>query len=202
MFHSRMGTSGLRTTFNCHPFYVGSDKLTVVAHNGILWGMPGGEARCDTHSFADTLLPEWFGEFDHYRLMLTLERWAGSGNKMVILTANPRYARSSYLINTHGGRWTPEGAWHSNSDYSYRNWRGEAAFTGALINSSRGAQCQLCLKRGAVDPDTGFCDYCHYCNDCYEPGDNCICFSPGEAAVLATPRLAITAGSPAGEEAT
>ena len=206
MFHSRLGTGGVRTTFNCHPFYVGDDKLTVVAHNGILFGMPRGEARCDTHSFAATLLPEWFGEFDHYRLMLTLERWVGGGNKLVILTANPKYDRTSYLINADRGRWTSDGVWHSNSDYVSYQSRYRETLTGALI-SGRGVRCQLCLKRGTVDPDTAFCGFCNYCNDCLEPAAYCLCFSQDQTAsnrppVLGTERLAITAGTSAGEEAT
>ena len=36
LFHSRLGTHGARTVANCHPFPVGGDDRTVIAHNGVL----------------------------------------------------------------------------------------------------------------------------------------------------------------------
>lgn len=196
LFHSRMGTGGLRTVYNCHPFYMGEDKLTVVAHNGVLFGMKRGK-ECDTRAFAGTLLPQWFGKLDHYRLRLTLERWLGRTNKMVVLTANPAFANSAYLLNEESGHWDDgrdgTGAWHSNSDF-HRGYyyRSDSAGLGALIGDSpRGVQCDICWRRGGVDPDTSHCVRCGHCNDCYEPVDLCFCFLPGGEHG----RLAITAGA-------
>ncbi|MGW5105951.1 hypothetical protein [Nocardia sp. NPDC004123] len=36
MFHSRFATHGFITNQNCHPFAIGGDERTVMAHNGVL----------------------------------------------------------------------------------------------------------------------------------------------------------------------
>src|SRR5207249_655873 len=36
LFHSRLGTHGIRSAANCHPFPVGGDDRALLAHNGIL----------------------------------------------------------------------------------------------------------------------------------------------------------------------
>lgn len=46
LFHSRYTTHGVSDEDNCHPFIVGGDKRTVLAHNGILPGKTPGGASC------------------------------------------------------------------------------------------------------------------------------------------------------------
>ena len=59
LFHLRITTQGSTNLDNCHPFYVGKDELTVVAHNGMLPVVTDkGDNRSDTRVFAETLLPK------------------------------------------------------------------------------------------------------------------------------------------------
>jgi glutamine amidotransferase len=195
IFHSRLGTSGLRTTYNVHPFFVGNDKLTVVAHNGILFTPPRSDPRCDTRMFAEGMLPATFGDLDHYRLRTTLENWLGRTNKIAILTVNPEFEDSAYLFNAESGRWIDDGTWHSNSSYLrasdwYPHWLED-------LDENTGVLCAVCLKRGHIDPDTMICGNCHYCNECFEPDTACMC-SPSERYDRrpggSGSQLAITAG--------
>lgn len=172
IFHSRMGTSGVKTTYNVHPFLVGGDKLTVMAHNGVLWSPPWSEKRCDTRMFAEGMLPLTFGDLDSYRLRTTLENWLGGGNKMAILTVNADYDNMAYLLNAERGRWVDD-IWYSNSAYLratdwYPKWLEKE-------DENTGVMCPVCLKRGHVDADTQICGKCHYCNECFEPEAACMC---------------------------
>ncbi len=191
IFHSRLGTGGLRTTYNIHPFFVGSDNLTVVAHNGILWSTPPGDKRCDTRMFAEGMLPATFSDLDSFRLRTTLESFLGRYNKMAILTVNPGYTNTAYLLNAESGRWVDD-TWYSNSSYlRATDWRW---FDG--LDANAGTVCEICLKYGHVDPDTQICGRCHYCNECCRPEPACRCH-PGERHErLSRDRevLAITAG--------
>jgi glutamine amidotransferase len=45
LFHCRIGTSGTKTLQNCHPFQVGRDGRTVIAHNGVLFRPPEADRR-------------------------------------------------------------------------------------------------------------------------------------------------------------
>jgi glutamine amidotransferase len=171
IFHSRLGTGGLRTTYNVHPFIVGKDNLTVVAHNGVLWSNHG-DRRCDTRQFAEGMLPATFAELDSFRMRTTLENWLGRGNKMAVLTVNPNYEEMAYLLNAEAGRWVGD-IWYSNSSYLrasdwYPQWLDDPG-------DDTGVLCSVCLKRGRVNPDTGICGRCRYCNECFEPEAACMC---------------------------
>lgn len=127
LFHSRIATAGNIDTYNCHPFYVNNDKRTVIAHNGILPrnAQPNRkDPRSDTHLFADVWLPK--GRFGHFRSRngrRRLSRWLGYGNKMAMLTVDPKYSRDSYILNEHLGDWLPDGSmWFSNTSYKDDPW--------------------------------------------------------------------------------
>lgn len=150
MFHSRWGTGGDKTEFNCHPFYVHDrwanpgqkftkgdegDWLhdavtdqTVVGHNGVLQvTQPKDDRRCDTRMAAEEILGEW------YDLSVAEERndiaeWIGTGNKLVFLTVDARFDKNAYIINEKRGVWD-EGVWYSNYDYvGYNKWESGASF--------------------------------------------------------------------------
>ena len=58
MWHARYATHGAKTVDNCHPFQVGHDARTYLAHNGILdVHIPKTDDRSDTRVFAEELLP-------------------------------------------------------------------------------------------------------------------------------------------------
>lgn len=119
LFHARRGTSGTKTLFNCHPFQVGRDGRTVIAHNGVLFRPPTTENRCDTHVFAEDVMPVTYRAIDRPRERRRLERQIG-GSKIVLLTGNRRYQKSYYIFNEHLGHWTEDGAWMSNGSYKER----------------------------------------------------------------------------------
>lgn len=120
IFHSRITTHGVTDTTNCHPFKVGTDDLTVLAHNGILPIKPvAGDTRSDTSIFASEYLPSLGGVYalDDLHVRKSLENWA-KGSKLVVLTAD-RHANSEYyILNEADGHWS-DGVWWSNYSYCY-----------------------------------------------------------------------------------
>jgi len=114
LFHSRWRTHGLTDDANCHPFILGNDPRTVIAHNGILPAVvrPGrNDTRSDTRIAAEDYLPA-LGPLHLRRNRLAVERWMGPDNLMVLLTTNPRYRHPAYLLNETNGLWT-DGIWYS-----------------------------------------------------------------------------------------
>lgn len=130
LFHSRFATHGRVNKQNCHPFRVGGDKQTILAHNGVMpiqWQPSGKDARTDTAVFAEEyvsrLTKGWLDKDDERDIVeLRLK-----SNKVVVLTTNPAFERRAYILNEQYGEWF-NGAWYSNDDYldepefSYRNW--------------------------------------------------------------------------------
>lgn len=121
IFHSRFTTDGLTNLENCHPFHVGGDSRTVLAHNGILpkEARPvKGEDRSDTRILAESILPRFpFGHLRGKRARKRFTRWMLSEdypNKVAILTVDPAYPRRAYLFNQSAGLWL-DGVWYSNS---------------------------------------------------------------------------------------
>lgn len=116
VFHCRLATHGDNSVNNCHPFYVGKDKTTIVAHNGILdIPTPANDLRSDTKIFADDWLPKYMPNIDDNFVFKALEDWA-RGSKLVILTVNPEYAQQVYILNEKAGHWHDD-IWWSNSSY-------------------------------------------------------------------------------------
>lgn len=174
LFHSRLGTHGATGADNCHPFRLGRDRRTVLAHNGILPGLvhPSvGDTRCDTRIAAEDFLPrEPFGPLDEPHAQAGLCDWLGPHNKLVVLTVNPRYARHAYLLGEQHGHWEA-GVWYSNTDYRGLRF--------ALTRWHRDEQvCPTCSALNSLDPDTGLCDVCACCVRCGEPPEHCGCY-PG-----------------------
>lgn len=189
LFHSRFATSGLRNETNCHPFYVGKDKLTVVAHNGVLFGKQDGETRSDTHIFADEVMPVLFRRLNREGVIYQLHRYVGAHNKLVILSANPRYSRQSWIINERSGTWTRE-EWQSNWDYiSTRRSRKKKSgkeppgviddWLADVPVPVPADYCFACETGGSVDK-YGTCTVCGTCSECYEPDGRCLCYAPGK----------------------
>jgi glutamine amidotransferase len=123
LFHLRITTQGGTNLENCHPFYVGKDELTVVAHNGMLPVADDKTGRSDTRIFAETLMPQRGGiSFLNGKGSLTkLEKWA-AGSKLVFLTANPASKWRYVIVNMDDGHWGKDdndGVWFSNSSYKY-----------------------------------------------------------------------------------
>lgn len=121
LFHSRYTTDGSTTVDNCHPFIVGGDPRTVLAHNGILPVHPSkGDLRSDTRILAEDLIPSGrFGKMWRPRAQRKLTEWMlreRYPNKVAILTVDPRYKRNAIILNDDAGEWV-NGVWHSNDGY-------------------------------------------------------------------------------------
>lgn len=117
-FHFRWATHGSETIDNCHPFVLGGDRDTVMAHNGILpVKMDKKDTRSDTKVFAEDYMPNIGGvcaldDADYYK---KLEAWA-KGSKLVFLTVNPDAKQDWYILNETDGHWADD-MWWSNSSY-------------------------------------------------------------------------------------
>lgn len=186
LFHSRFGTAGVYGKYNCHPFRFGGDRLTVVGHNGVLptSAQPGKkDRRCDTRKAADDIFPYTFGHLNSPENRESLANWLGKSNKLVILTLNPMYDRTSYIINEPSGKWDDTGngpTWYSNEDYQdYRkigggtNWWDDDLYAGEY-KDDRPDKCPEC---GC--PDIGKRGDCYHCGICVECRldywETCVC---------------------------
>ena len=119
IWHARYATHGVRNEDNCHPFQVGDDTDTVLAHNGVLDTFIGkDDKRSDTRIFAEDTLPKLGGvcALEDENLYRMVEGWA-SGSKIAVLTTNPKAQYQLYLINESLGHWDDNGVWWSNSSY-------------------------------------------------------------------------------------
>ncbi|AZS06879.1 glutamine amidotransferase domain protein [Mycobacterium phage Raela] len=187
LFHSRWATHGAINEANCHPFYMGGSRKTVVGHNGILPGdahPSESDPRSDTRKFADEILSTRFRRLDRQRAFYAMTQWAGRGNKLVILTVDDRYRERAYLVNEEAGIWDTEtGIWHSNTDYlgtprwmtSGKGYSWPTTVGGARVQlEADDPKCLIC-NWGYINT-VGFCDSCGTCQDCFEWRDDCQCY--------------------------
>ena len=118
LFHSRITTHGGTTLDNCHPFQIGRDTQTVMAHNGML-PIEAKGGKSDTRIFAEELFPSWGGAatLNSRKMRKKLSKFA-SGSKLVFLSANPDVNEDFTIINEKDGHWE-DGVWWSNSSYSW-----------------------------------------------------------------------------------
>ncbi|MFX0573747.1 hypothetical protein [Nocardia nepalensis] len=169
LFHSRFATHGQHTLDNCHPFPVGGDERTMLAHNGILPSTvhpAAGDERSDTRIAAEDFLPTMpFGSLDSWTGREGLQRWLGS-DKVVLLTVDPAYRHRAYLFNEARGHWDAEaGIWYSNHDYLGMGWR--------YVEFDFG-YCENCGEEDGTASGP-HCTYCGSCADCYQPFPHCDC---------------------------
>ncbi|GAA3386392.1 hypothetical protein [Cryptosporangium minutisporangium] len=189
LFHSRFGTHGdSGSVENCHPLVVGGDSRTVLAHNGVFPEAvrpAKGDPRSDTRIVAEEFLPG-FGTLRRRRTRLAFQRWMTPGNKVVILTVDPRFRDNAYILNEDAGVWDG-GIWYSNRDYlpsppSRLRWTYRS--TGRLWDDDRikelgwrePVQCWICETdlASAEDP----CPVCGHCLGCGEFPEDCACYVP------------------------
>ncbi|WP_433622093.1 hypothetical protein [Nocardia sp. CA-120079] len=166
LFHSRYATHGDRCVDNCHPFRLGGDARTVLAHNGTLPKRvhPGPyDPRSDTRIAAEEYLPSApFGSIDTRHGAGGLRSWLGS-SKLVILTVDPVYRHSAYLFSESAGRWDG-GIWYSNTSYQ----------PPAPRRPVRRVLCRSCLNVD-FDRKSRYCTRCGWCFDCDTVFPNCEC---------------------------
>jgi len=193
LFHSRFGTHGSVSPANCHPFRVGGDERTILAHNGVLPRSVQprkGDRRSDTRIAAEDFLPTRpFGSLGSKRGRRRMERWLTPANKVVILTVDPVYRDQSIVLNEDQGYWN-DGVWYSNRDYlatpaaTCRNlaqWRWADGPLLAPIGYFE--PCETCGSIDTINLVTGYCEVCGGCVDCGDALGYCECHLP--AGVLA-----------------
>jgi hypothetical protein len=138
LFHSRITTHGGTNINNCHPFQVGKDTNTVVAHNGML-PIAARNGMSDTHIFAKELFPSWGGAstLNSKKTRKKLSKFA-DGSKLVFLSANPDVQDDYYIINENDGHWN-EGVWWSNNSYKYDrySYAGSGMYTTGWSSTSK-----------------------------------------------------------------
>lgn len=190
LFHSRFGTGGDYSTYNVHPFKLGSDRRTVVGHNGIFpsvsRSLAKDDRRSDTRKFATEIMPQRFRRLDSDKTIAGLEKFCRKGytSKLAVITVNPRYRKRWYLINESAGVWAESGAWHSNYDYEpyVPYFLSQPAGTQDGTSGIPGEICQVCAAYGTIDPVTYVCEACRYCADCIMHIAECECYSPSAGA--------------------
>lgn len=202
MFHSRWGTAGSVDKANCHPYRLGSDRRTILAHNGVLphKAQPRpGDQRSDTRILAESILPTGrLGYPFTKRGRKRLANWLGPQNKVVILTTNPMYDRQAYLLNSKYGHWVA-GVWYSNASYDWPIYASPKGAQGTiwpkgdsgpisertkntraiLANTNRSRDCRFCDTYNSVGAFTGLCTLCYTCSVCGAWADLCECFDKG-----------------------
>lgn len=118
LFHSRITTHGGTSRDNCHPFQVGRDSGTVLAHNGML-PIKEQDGKSDTRIFAETVFPSWGGirTLTSKKMRKKLSKFA-TGSKLVFLTTDVSISDGYVIINEKDGHWD-HGVWWSNSSYKW-----------------------------------------------------------------------------------
>lgn len=192
LFHSRIATAGVVTEYNIHPFIVGGDPRTVMAHNGIMPQavQPGKKnPASDTRITAEKFIPQ-FGTLRSRTNRIRFEKWMGVHNKVVLLTVDRRFKEQAYILNEREGIWDG-GIWYSND--AYLSWPTTIIGThrqGVVmwwedidgkrtLHKSDYDKCSGC--DAIIDyADDAYCMSCGWCLDCGEMPGVCKCYAPSK----------------------
>ena len=180
-WHARFATHGTTTVDNCHPFKVGNDSLTYLAHNGILPIVePQGDTRSDTRIFAEDLLPAIGGvaSLDNPQVVNLIEDFT-TGSKVCVLTVHPDAKYQCYLFHKEKGWEDDSGVWWSNDScylpkpYSYKatdnKWFSAKPLD--FLTEEKFHECRVCDFIVSADElhESGLGeDYCPHCGCCYD----------------------------------
>lgn len=190
IWHARYATHGVKNEFNCHPFPVGGDSLSYLAHNGVLdTHIENYDKRSDTRIFAEDTLPKLGGvtALDDQNIWLMISKWA-KGSKIAILTLNPEAQHQLYLINADAGHWDSDGIWWSNSSYipytppktvGYSSvWQSSRDYTSPdpVWGDGMIDECVNCMAMTSYMDD--YCKMCMLCFDCSATQEDCLCYKP------------------------
>lgn len=188
MWHARYATHGVKNEQNCHPFKVGGDERTYLAHNGVLDISIGkSDKRSDTRVFAEDTLPRIGGvsALDDDNVWIMAETWA-KGSKIAILTVDPAAQHPMYLLNESAGSWDNEGIWWSNQSHKRSLYAIPAKVepvdeTDKLWDYAVEVDldvCPYCESDTSLTDNPYFCGACQSCYDCGIMIDDCLCYTP------------------------
>lgn len=200
IWHARYATHGAKNVNNCHPFVVGGDQRTYLAHNGVLdVSIPHADDRSDTRVFAEELLPAVGGvtALDNDWVFDMFEDYT-AGSKVAVLTVDPAAKHPLYLLNSKAGWEDASGVWWSNHtcyldswSTSYRKpyasylddednwWSKQDAKEKKLGVESYvcpNEKCGAILDIAELEQGDGVCLFCGYCMDCEQGYDSCMCY--------------------------
>ena len=208
MWHARYATHGVKNEQNCHPFQVGDDTQTYLAHNGVLdTFIESGDKRSDTRVFAEDTLPKLGGvsALNDENIYRMIESWA-TGSKIAVLTVNPIAEYQLYLINEKAGTWDDNGVWWSNSSYkryvydytpSVRQsdsvlgyaddeatyWEKQEAYYNLYATDPTIVDmCPMCEAMISLDESETTCEFCASCLACFQLPLDCDCYDPSNKA--------------------
>lgn len=200
MWHARYATHGVKNEQNCHPFMVGGDERTYLAHNGVLDISIGkSDKRSDTRVFAEDTLPRIGGvsALDDDNVWIMAETWA-KGSKIAILTCDPAAKHPMYLLNESAGSWDNEGIWWSNQSHKRTTYLEPKPISSYTRKPSMYDDMKEELWDYAVDVDVDleicpYCEsatdltdnpyYCNMCKSCFDCSifiDDCLCYTPNK----------------------
>lgn len=192
IWHARFATHGSNTLENCHPFMVGKDEHTYLAHNGILSVVEDPkDDKSDTRIFAENLLPAIGGvtSLDNPQVWNMLEDFT-TGSKVAVLTVNPNARHELYLLHEEKGQTDPSGVWWSNNTCYLTSWysKGKDIVQGAYnyaVDDEEEAlnwlECSMCdsvndywdaLKQN----NESYCLVCGSCYLCQMRKGDCMCY--------------------------
>ena len=188
MWHARYATHGVKNEQNCHPFMVGGDERTYLAHNGVLDISIGkSDKRSDTRVFAEDTLPRIGGvsALDDDNVWIMAETWA-KGSKIAILTCDPAAKHPMYLLNESSGSWDNEGIWWSNqshkrSVYAIPTKVEPVNYDDKMWDYAVEVDLEVCPYCESATDVTDNPYYCNLCQSCYDCGimiDDCLCYTP------------------------
>ncbi len=116
MLHFRIETSGVNSTFNCHPFDI--DDELCFCHNGIIHNSKKDSEMNDTQVFNRDVLKQLPKDFLRMPVMHTLlQEYIGAGSKLVFLDIDGWYD----IINEDKGEWHMN-CWYSNTSYKRKKY--------------------------------------------------------------------------------
>lgn len=189
IWHARFATHGSTTIDNCHPFMVGGDERTYLAHNGVLPIIePLGDLRSDTRIFAEDLLPAIGGvsSLDNEQVLNLVEDFT-SGSKIAILTLDPLAQFQAYLLHEGKGKRDEDGVWWSNdSCYLYQpsavqpfhyglGYQKKSYDYATWDNSPYCYVCDMPVPSMTYETGKDKCPNCYSCLECSTYYKECMC---------------------------
>lgn len=110
MIHFRIGTHGVKSKYNVHPFFVNQNM--VFCHNGIINKVANCKKRSDTRVFNDDVLKHLPNKFIHNQSIIKMMSEFIGHSKLIFLNSNNEFK----IVNESLGHWVNK-TWFSNSSY-------------------------------------------------------------------------------------